>query len=410
MVAFEQSEVKAVFTMLDMLRRRWITSVLCAAAVTAAVSFRPAAADDPYDVYAVLPLTGSNAFAGNQAKETFAALQGVVNRQGGIRGRPIRFVVTDSQSDPQVAVALTNEIVAKRAPLLIGDFSVATCNAMAALLKSGPVQFCLSPGFRPKSDGYSYVIGISAIDQAKIIFRNARERGWKKLALVFANDATGRLAEPDFAAVAALPENRDVTVTTIEHFNPTDVSISAQVARIRASGAQAVVVWVNGTPFATVLRSMKDAGLQLPVYASTGNMSYEELKNLADLIPKQMFFCLGPIPAPGRPVANGPLKKAQSEYLAAFAALGIKPTYSHASAWDTGLVAVEALRAAGPEATPGRIRSYVNALHGFAGVQAVFDFRSGDMRGFPVDAARLLRWDQAEETWYVASGPGGKRL
>jgi hypothetical protein len=28
----------------------------------------------------------------------------------------------------------------------------------------------------------------------------------------------------------------------------------------------------------------------------------------------------------------------------------------------------------------------------------------------PVEAARMLRWDGAKDTWYVASGPGGAKL
>jgi len=356
-----------------------------------------------------LPLSGSNAFAGNEQREALSALQTVVNADGGIKGRPVNFVFLDSQSSPQIAVQLTNDIVSKHVSLLVGDSSVATCNAMAALLRGGPVQFCLSPGFRPERGGFSYTIGLSAIDQARVIFRYLRERGWNRVALIVGTDATGRLAEPDFATVAALPENREMHIVALEHFNPTDVSIAAQVARVRAANAQAVIAWVNGSPFGTVVRSMKDAALSLPVVAGTGNLSYKELQAFADSVPSQLFFCLGPIPAAGQPIANGPLRAAQTTYAQTFRKLGIKPDYSHAGAWDTGLVAVAALRAVGTDGTPNQVRAYVNALHGIAGVQAVFDFRSGDMRGIPPEAARLLRWDQARETWFTVSGPGGAK-
>jgi branched-chain amino acid transport system substrate-binding protein len=366
-----------------------------------------ARAADPIDVPVIVALTGSNAFAGTGSRDSLTALQNQVNATGGIGGRPLNFVFSDSQSNPQTAVQLTTEILAKHPPLIIGETSVAGCNAMAAFLKNGPVQFCLSPGFRPERGGFSYTIGLSAIDQIKVVFRFLRDHGWKRIGLIVATDATGRLAEPDFAAVEALPENHDEQLVTLEHFNPSDVTIAAQVARIRAAGAQVVIAWVNGSPFGTVVRSLKDAALTLPLIAGTGNLSYRELHQFADLLPKEMYFCWTAVPASDQRIANGPLKAAQTSYFQTMRGLGIKPDYNHAGSWDTGVVAIAALRALGADAAPDQVRTWVNNLHGLAGVQAVFDFRTVDMRGIPIDAARLLQWDNAKESWHVASGPGG---
>ena len=371
---------------------------------------RGAIAADPYDIYVVTPLTGTNAFSGAAAKDGLSALQSVVNASGGIKGRPVNFVFMDSQSSPQTAVQLTNDILTKHPPLVMGDLSVAGCNAMAALFKNGPVQFCLSPGFRPERGGYTYTLGLAPTDQEKVIFRFLRENGWNRVALLVGTDATGRLAEPEFVAAAALPENHNIKLVTIEHFNLTDVTVAAQVARIRAADAQAVIVWVNGSPFGTVIRSMKDAALNLPVVAVTGNLSYSELHSFADNLPAQLYFTWTAVPAIDQPIPNGALKPVQTSYYQVFKTLGIKPEYGQAAAWDSGVVAIAALRAAGTDATPDQIRSYVNGIHGLPGVQAVFDFRSGDMRGIPTDAARILQWDKTKETWYIASGPGGAKL
>jgi branched-chain amino acid transport system substrate-binding protein len=367
-------------------------------------------AADPFDVYVIAPLTGNNAFSAKDARDGLNALQTSVNATGGIRGRPLNFVYLDTQSSPQTAVQLTNEILTKHPPVIIGDVSVAGCNAMAPLVKTnGPVEFCLSPGYVPERGGYTYTIGLSAIDEAKVIFRFLRERGLDRIALLVGSDATGRQAEPQFDEVAALPENKATQIVTVEHFNLTDVTIAAQVARIRAANAQVVIAWVNGSPFGTVVRSMKDGALDLPLVGITGNLSYEELHAFSDALPSQLFFCWTAVPAYDQPVPNGPLKAAQTAYAQTFRNLGIKPEWGQAAAWDTGLIAIAALRAVGTDATPDQIRSYVNGLHGLAGVQAVFDFRDGAMRGMPPESARMLQWDKTKETWYVASGPGGAK-
>ena len=302
-----------------------------AAALALLVGFgHDAIAADPYDIYVVAPLTGTNAFSGNAAKEGLSALQTVTNANGGIKGRPVDF-------------------------------------------------------------------------------RFLRENGWDRIALLVGTDATGRLAEPEFVTVAGLSENRDTQLVTVEHFNPTDVTIAAQVARIRAANAQAVIIWVNGSPFGTALRSMKDAGMQLPVVAVTGNLSYTELHSFADTLPNQLYFTWTAVLASDQPIPNGPLKAAQTAYSQTFKKIGVKPEYNQAAAWDTGVVAIAALRAVGTDASPDAIRAYVNALHDLPGVQAMYDFRNGDMRGVPTDAARMLQWDKAKETCYVVSGPGGAK-
>jgi branched-chain amino acid transport system substrate-binding protein len=372
---------------------------------------RGANAADPFDVYVIAPMTGSNAFSAKDARDGLNALQTSVNATGGIRGRPLNFVYLDTQSNVQTAVQLTNDVLGKHPSLIIGDVSVAGCNAMAPLVKtSGPVEFCLSPGYRPDRGGYTYTIGLSAIDEAKVIFRFLRERGWNRIALLVGSDATGRLAEPEFQEVAALPENKATQIVTVEHFNLTDVTVAAQVARIRAASAQAVIAWVNGSPFGTVVRSMKDGALDLPVVGVTGNLSYEELHAFSDALPNQLFFCWTAVPAYDQPIPGGPLKATQTAYEQTFRNLGIKPEWGQAAAWDTGFIAIAALRALGTDATPDQIRTYVNGLHGLAGVHAVFDFRNGDMRGMPPESARMLQWDKTKETWYFASGPGGAKL
>jgi hypothetical protein len=72
----------------------------------------------------------------------------VQNARGGITGRKIHFVVQDDQSSPQVAVQLTNGIIAKHVPVMLGSSLVANCNAMmAAVRESGPVQYCFRRAF-----------------------------------------------------------------------------------------------------------------------------------------------------------------------------------------------------------------------------------------------------------------------
>lgn len=73
------------------------------------------AADEPYDVYIMLPLTGPAAFLGRDEAPAAQALEKYVNAHGGIKGRPLHFVILDDASNPATAIQLANQIIAKNA-------------------------------------------------------------------------------------------------------------------------------------------------------------------------------------------------------------------------------------------------------------------------------------------------------
>ena len=76
-------------------------------------------AQRPYEINAILPLTGSGAFIGDGHAGALRAAEAYVNSTGGIKGRPVHFVIADSQSKPQVNVQLTTAVLAKHPPFVI---------------------------------------------------------------------------------------------------------------------------------------------------------------------------------------------------------------------------------------------------------------------------------------------------
>ena len=61
------------------------------------------------------------------------------------------------------------------------------------------------------------------------------------------------------------------------HFNPGDVSVAAQIETIRGAKPQALVAWTTGTALATILKGIVQAGLDIPVATTDGNMSVAQL-------------------------------------------------------------------------------------------------------------------------------------
>ena len=195
----------------------------------------------------------------------------------------------DDQSSPQVAVQLASQIVASHPAVEIGANIVAMCNAMAPLMQAGPAMFCLSPGIHPASGSYVFTSSVSTYDLARALITYFRSKGWTKLALMTSTDASGQDAEKGINADLALPENKDVKVVAREHFNPTDVSVSAQIENIKAAGPQALIAWTTGAPVGTIFKGIVQAGLDVPVGTTDGNMTFAQMNKYSAFLPKQLY-------------------------------------------------------------------------------------------------------------------------
>jgi branched-chain amino acid transport system substrate-binding protein len=389
--------------------RRFVvpTCALLIASLCASSALAAPPAGRPYELNAVVPLTGGGAFLGRSYQDTFRALENVVNAAGGINGRPLKIVSLDSQTSAQVGVQLVNDLIAKHANVIIDGDPAAVCNAQAPIVnKNGPVLYCLSPLIYPAAGSYVFSSSASGTVLATVGLRYFRLRKWKRVAMISSTDSTGADFDNQTLAALALPENKDMQLVAREHFNPADLTVSAQLARIKAADPQAIFVWTTGTPVATVFRALQESGMNVPVATSQANLVYEQLDSYAGFLPKQLYFPTVLALTPGAS-QHGPLHDAQTRYAAAFKALGVKPDLAHNLPWDPSMIIIDALRHVGADAAPDRIRDYILHLHGWVGVDGVYDFGSGDQRGIGESAAAVARWDFARGTWVQASSPRG---
>ena len=149
------------------------------------------AAPEPVTVSVLLPTTGSVALVGQSASTALTILEGIVNKSGGIGGRPLKFVIQDDQSNPAVAVQLASRIISAKEPIMLGSNLSATCSAIAPLVKDGPVDMCFSPGIHPDEGSFVFSPAPSTLDISIVTARYAKKRGWKKMAFIYSTDGSG---------------------------------------------------------------------------------------------------------------------------------------------------------------------------------------------------------------------------
>jgi branched-chain amino acid transport system substrate-binding protein len=366
----------------------------------------PAWAADPYEINVITPLTGIGAFIGKNEAAALGLLEKSVNDAGGVRGRQIKFVVQDDQSNPQVSVQLLNGLIAKKVPIVLGSTLAAMCSAMLPLIENGPVDFCFSSAVHPPKGSYMYSGNLSTADLIDILVRYYRERGWKKIALVVTTDASGQDGEHGVDTAMSEPENKGLTLVSREHFTAGDLNVAAQMAHIKASGAQAVIVYAAGTPLGTVLHGLSDAGIDLPIGTTSANLSYEEMKQFSSLLPKELYFVAPPGVASDA-LPPGPLKDTVRTFVESTKAAGLHADIGLIAAWDPGIITIAALKKYGFNVTAVQMKDFIDHLHGFPGVYGIYDFRDGSQRGLAPSNGIVVKWDPARDYWVSVSKFGG---
>ena len=393
-----------------------LNRIPCAGLFTAATLIATlstaALAAGPYDINVVLPLTGSAAFVGQGERDSLLALQDQINASGGIADGKLNFIFHDDQTQPQLAVQLTTQIVGAQPAVVMGSSLVAMCLAMAPLMENGPLQYCLSPGIHPKAGSYVFSTSSSSTDQIAAVVRYYRMKGWTKIATLMTTDASGQDGDRSVAEVLQYPENKGkVDLLMQEHFNPADVSVAAQMARIKGSGAQAIIAWTTGAPAATVFRSMAQQGIDLPVAPTSGNQTFAAMKQWQAFLPNQLILASALYPAHPPSVKLDPaIDSAQQTMNAALAKRGLKADNMVATTWDAGLIVASALRKLGSGATAAQVRQYIEGLTDFAGVDGPYNFKKYPQRGLGPEASTVTTYDAKTDSWVWLSQPGGEPL
>jgi branched-chain amino acid transport system substrate-binding protein len=363
-------------------------------------------ADDPVEINAIVPMTGGAAFIGKGYSAAFSALETAVNKHGGINGRQLKFVVQDDQSNPAISVQLFSQLMDKHVPVVLGAALAAECNAMKAMIKDGPVLYCLTPAVHPDPGSYIFSADPSTNDQLAASIHYFRKRGFSRFGIITSTDASGQDADVTIAGAMAVPENAGALDVVHEHFNVTDLSVTAQIERIKAANPQVLIAWTTGTPFGTVLRAVNDTGLNVPVYTNAGNLTYGQMAQYKDFMPKELDFPAVACVVPDG-ITDSAVKAATNSYYDALRDIGVKPEYIQSVAYDPALLVVAAYRALGPNPTAVRLRDYLNNLTNFAGVSGRYNFKATPQRGLGTGQIFVARWSPDKNDWTAVSTSGG---
>ena len=369
-----------------------------------------ARAAEPYQIDVILSLTGNFAFLGTAEAESLRTLEVLINKDGGIKGQPVHFNIMDDQTQPAVAVQLANAIIAKHPPVMLGPTFIASCLAIAPLMRNGPVDYCFAPTIHPASGTYVFSGGASSYDQAVETLVFAKAKGWKRLAEVTTNDATGQDIGGQFNAAIKDRRFSGMSFVVTEHYTATDVSVGAQLANVKAVNPDAIFGMTVGAATGTLLRGLRDAGLSnVPFMTNLGNVLREALDQYSSFLPNE-FYSTAPRFYARETAVKGPVRDAEVAFYKAFNAKNIDPDVGSGFPWDPTLVVIDGLRKLGTNTDAKSLLAYIESAHGQAGINGVMDYRGGDQRGEHLTSLIIVKWNAAKKRVFAVSHPGGAPL
>ena len=217
-------------------------------------------------------------------------------------------------------------------------------------------MYCIANVIHPPNGSYAFSANLSTKDFTAAGFRYLQAKGVRKIALLTSTDASGIDGEKVALDNLKSPEFRNLQLVADEHFAVTDLSVDAQMARVKASGAQALDAWTTGTPFGTVLRAVQETGWDGTVMTNGGNVSKVQMTQYAQFIPRDMILTGGSYMNTTNLAPR--VQAARTVFLAAMHDIGIdNPDNSTTGAWDPMLLMVAGLRQIGPNATATQLRA-----------------------------------------------------
>jgi branched-chain amino acid transport system substrate-binding protein len=237
----------------------------------------PSCAADPIRIGNVAALSGASAQSGEAITRGLSIAIDEINANGGLLGgRQLELVSRDDESLPPKGLIAARELIFKeRVTAIFGGIDTPVSLAVAPLMNKEKKIFMgvWAAGTAVTRNGANpnYVFRVSAVDDLVDVklLKYAHDRfGSQKAGLMLINNPWGQSNEQGL--VAASKADGGVGIAGIEKFENNDVDMVPQLARLRAAGADSIILVVNAPPGAQVMKSRERMGWSAPVISHWG--------------------------------------------------------------------------------------------------------------------------------------------
>lgn len=239
-------------------------------ALAAAALFAGAAQAQNIKIAVLQELSGAGATAGTNAKNGVEMAVKEINAAGGVLGKKLETLVSDTQSNPGVAKGLASKAVDDDVFAVIGPtFSGSVLVSMAETKRAQIPNFTGGEAASITQQGNPYIFRTSftqTTSMPKVARYMAANLKAKSVAVIFVNNDFGKGGRDAFNKAA---EANGMKVAADISTDSGQVDFSAPVLKAKQSNADAVFVYTNEEESARALRELRKQGWSKPIVGET---------------------------------------------------------------------------------------------------------------------------------------------
>ena len=350
----------------------------------------PVQAQEPIRIGSFLSVTGPAAFLGDPEQKTLEMVVERINAEGGVLGRKLQLIAYDDSGDAEKARTFAKRLIEQdKVDVIVGGSTTGATMAAVPIAEQAGTPFVslagavviVEPvkkwGFKtPHTDRMA----------CEKIFVDLQSRKLSKVAMISGSGGFDKSMHAECLKVAS---KYGIEIVAEETYGAADTDMTAQLTKIRASSAQAVLNAGFGQGPAIVTRNYRQVGLTLPLYQSHGVASKEYIKLSGPAaegvrLPAAALLVADLLPAGDaqKPVVTAYRNSFEQKYKTDVSTFG-------GHAYDGLMLVVNAMKQAG-STDKAKVRDALEATRGYVGTGGVVNMSATDHMGLDLSAFRML--------------------
>ena len=346
----------------------------------------PALAKDTIKVGAILAVTGPAAFLGAPEAKTLEMMVEDINKKGGIKGKKIELIIKDSGASPEKALSFAKQLIEEDKVLaIIGPSTSGETMKIKSVAEEGKtILISCAAAEVIVNPVAKYVFKTPQMDRDAVIkiFQQMKFMKLTKAGVLSSNSGFGDAGKKQIEKLA--PEY-GIQIVANEVYDKAATDLTAEVTKVKASGAEAIINWSIEPAQAIVIKNARQLGFKGPIFQSHGfgNVKYAQAAGEAAegvIFPAGRLLVADLLPSdhPQKAVLMQYKKDYETKYKEEASTFG-------GHAYDAMTILTKAIEKAG-STDKEAVRTAIENLKGIVGTGGVFSFSPQDHNGIDINA------------------------
>jgi branched-chain amino acid transport system substrate-binding protein len=346
----------------------------------------------PYNIGLSAGITGPAAAIVTGEIQGIKAAFSQVNAHGGIGGRKLNLVTSDTQNVATNAVAsLTSLATGSNVIASFGDVLANNCQAQVPVATAHHIALLcgtLDPAQLQPPEPYIYTEYGSEITEVNamtsIIEGAPLNLAHPKVAIVYIQSSSN---EPLFNAVAAKVKADGGQVVLTDPIGPV-LNLSVDASKVIHSGANVVVEQIIPQQLQSLSQALTNAGSKVPIVAEATTASYQQLTLLKN--PNIYEMSLSPFvdPTSTSPAVQAYVSALKAQKITGKASINGQ---SIAITYSAAMALVDAMKTCGASCTNAKVNAALEKVSlNLPGINTDYSYTSG--RHYPQTTFQLYQW------------------